>query len=204
MSEPEIGHARPLLYPDSRPEPAARRAANPSIERERDAHLHLPLLLWRSQSRFKARKSPSGYSDALKGLKRLKTQNTASYDCNAKWERPYLALPNLYTSANSFRKKNSSTLPTLVEMRRVELLSESISARISPSAAADLNFAKQDAPRQASSSAIPSFPCASGSRHRVFLYNWRRDSDLQVNQSRRRGRFMRQAAMLQMRNYCYF
>ena len=40
MSEPEIGHARPLLYPDSRPEPAARRAANPSIERERDAHLH--------------------------------------------------------------------------------------------------------------------------------------------------------------------
>lgn len=48
------------------------------------------------------------------GLKRLKTQNTASYDCNAKWERPYLALPNLYTSANSFRKKNSSTLPTLV------------------------------------------------------------------------------------------
>lgn len=40
MSEPEIGHARPLLYPDSRPEPAARRAANPSIERTRDAHLH--------------------------------------------------------------------------------------------------------------------------------------------------------------------
>ena len=45
VSEPEIGHARPLLYPDSRPEPAARRAANPSIERERDAHLHPPLLL---------------------------------------------------------------------------------------------------------------------------------------------------------------
>ena len=40
VSEPEIGHVRPLLYPDSRPEPAARRAANPSIERERDAHLH--------------------------------------------------------------------------------------------------------------------------------------------------------------------
>ena len=60
VSEPEIGHARPLLYPDSRPEPAARRAANPSIERERDAHLHPPLLLWRSQRRFKARKSPPG------------------------------------------------------------------------------------------------------------------------------------------------
>ena len=40
VSEPEIAHARPLLYPDPRPEPAARRAANPSIERERDAHLH--------------------------------------------------------------------------------------------------------------------------------------------------------------------
>ena len=40
MSEPGIAHARPLLYPDSRPEPAARRAANPSIERKRDAHLH--------------------------------------------------------------------------------------------------------------------------------------------------------------------
>lgn len=107
----------------------------------------------------------------------------------------------------SQKLKTDSSEPVLisvVEMRRVELLSESISARISPSAAADLNFAKQDAPRQASSSAIPSFPCASGSRHRVFLYNWRRDSDLQVNQSRRRGRFMRQAAMLQMRNYCYF
>lgn len=40
VSEPEIAHARPLLYPDSRREPAARRAVNPSIERERDAHLH--------------------------------------------------------------------------------------------------------------------------------------------------------------------
>ena len=69
------------------------------------------------------------------------------------------------------RRPLGSSGSALVEARRVELLSESISARISPSAAADLNFAKQDAPRQASSSAIPSFPCASGSRHRVFLYN---------------------------------
>lgn len=44
VSEPEIGHARPpLLYPDSRPEPAARRAAAQSIERKRDAHLRLGL-----------------------------------------------------------------------------------------------------------------------------------------------------------------
>lgn len=58
-------------------------------------------------------KARQGNGGTPTGLKRLKTQNTASYDCNAKWERPYLALPNLYTSANSFRKKNSSTLPTL-------------------------------------------------------------------------------------------
>lgn len=68
-------------------------------------------------------KARQGNGSTPTGLKHLKTQNTASYDCNAKWERPYLALPNLYTSANSFRKKNSSTLPTLVEARRVELRS---------------------------------------------------------------------------------
>ena len=140
MSEPEIGHARPLLYPDSRPEPAARRAANPSIERERDAHLHSPLLLWRSQRRFKAQKSPLGYRSTPTGLKRLKTQNTASYDCNAKWERPYLALPNLYTSANSFRKKNSSTLPTLVDLAGIEPASESPSIRASPITVIILTF----------------------------------------------------------------
>lgn len=115
-----------------------------------------------------------------------------------------IILRQFYAKCQKTKKERWNFNVRVVEMRRVELLSESISARISPSAAADLNFAKQDAPRQASSSAIPSFPCASGSRHRVFLYNWRRDSDLQVNQSRRRGRFMRQAAMLQMRNYCYF
>ena len=71
------------------------------------------LLLWRPQRRFKAQKSPPGATSTPTGLKRLKTQNTASYDCNTKWERLYLALPNLYTSANSFRKKNSSTLPIL-------------------------------------------------------------------------------------------
>ena len=54
MSEPEIGHARPLLYPDSRPEPAARRAAHPSIERKRDAHL----------------RPAFAFSDALRGVLR--------------------------------------------------------------------------------------------------------------------------------------
>ena len=62
---------------------------------------------------LRRKKARQGIRSTPTGLKRLKTQNTASYDCNAKWERPYLALPNLYTSANSFRKKNSSTLPTL-------------------------------------------------------------------------------------------
>lgn len=92
-----------------------------------------PLLLRRSQRRFKAQKSPLGYRSTPTGLKRLKTQNTASCDCNAKWERPYLALPNLYTSANSFRKKNSSTLPILVEVRRIELRSKAIPWQVSPS-----------------------------------------------------------------------
>ena len=62
---------------------------------------------------LRRKKARQGIRSTPTGLKRLKTQNTASYDCNVKWERLYLALPNLYTSANSFRKKNSSTLPIL-------------------------------------------------------------------------------------------
>lgn len=134
----------------TRLEIAARRAAAQSIERKRDAHLRLGLRsLWRSQSRFKARKSPSGHRSTLKGLKRLKTQNTASYDCNTKWERPYLALPNLYTSANSFRKKNSSTLPTLVEMAGIEPASEKGLPRLSTSVAFVLEFPLPPAQKQA-------------------------------------------------------
>ena len=150
MSEPEIAHARPLLYPDPRPEPAARRAANPSIERKRDAHLH-PDITSSDTLRgvLRRKKSPLGYRSTPTGLKRLKTQNTASYDCNAKWERPYLALPNLYTSANSFRKKNSSTLPTLVEMAGVEPASESQLPRLSTSVSGLLKFPPCSAERQA-------------------------------------------------------
>ena len=113
--------------------------------------------------------------------------------CRAAQALPQLACPARYETIHRIvplnaRALSSSTLffflsqkqkidlfrsifISVVEMRRVELLSESISARISPSAAADLSFAKQDALRQASSSAIPLVPCASGSRHRVFLYN---------------------------------
>ena len=54
------------------------------------------------------------------GLKRLKMQNTASYDFNTKWKHQVEALPTLYTSANSFRKKNSSTIPILVELCSLE------------------------------------------------------------------------------------
>ena len=108
-----------------------------------------PLLLRRSQRRFKAQKSPLGYRSTPTGLKRLKTQNTASYDCNTKWERLYLALPNLYTSANSFRKKNSSTLPTLVEMAGVEPASESQLPRLSTSVSGLLKFPPCSAERQA-------------------------------------------------------
>ncbi len=99
---------------------------------------------------LRRKKSPLvGYRSTPTGLKRLKTQNTASYDCNAKWERPYLALPNLYTSANSFRKKNSSTLPTLVEMAGVEPASESQLPRLSTSVSGLLKFPPCSAERQA-------------------------------------------------------
>ena len=85
------------------------------------------------------RKKARQGTDTPTGLKRLKTQNTASYDCNTKWERLYLALPNLYTSANSFRKKNSSTLPTLVEAGGIEPPSESASSGTSPGAESHLH-----------------------------------------------------------------
>lgn len=150
MSEPEIGHARPLLYPDSRPEPAARRAANPSIERKRDAHLHPDITSSDALRGVLRRKKPVKVSESTPtGLKRLKTKNTASYDCNAKWERLYLALPNLYTSANSFRKKNSSTLPTLVEMAGIEPASEKGLPRLSTSVAFVLEFPLPPAQKQA-------------------------------------------------------
>ena len=83
---------------------------------------------------LRRKKARQGIRSTLTGLKRLKTQNTAFYDCNTKWERLYLALPNLYTSANSFRKKNSSTLPTLVEAGGVEPPSENTSSGTSPGA----------------------------------------------------------------------
>ena len=37
-------------------------------------------------------------------------QNTALYEYDTKWEHPLRMLPNLYANANSFRKKNRSTL----------------------------------------------------------------------------------------------
>lgn len=69
VSEPEIGHVRPLLYPDSRPEPAARRAANPSIERERDAHLHPPSLPLTFSEPFQGTKKPARVTEYPNGLK---------------------------------------------------------------------------------------------------------------------------------------
>ena len=114
-------HAASLLYVT--PHPTAARRAATLASSGCEMHMGARISLRPLQRRFKARKKPEGYTSTPAGLKRLKTQNTASYDCNAKWERPYLALPNLYTSANSFRKKNSSTLPTLVEARRIELRS---------------------------------------------------------------------------------
>ena len=115
----------PCRIPSVRPPTSDCRpqGGHPCIERMRDAHGRSNTLR-PLQRRFKARKKPEGYTSTPTGLKRLKTQNTASYDCNTKWERPYLALPNLYTSANSFRKKNSSTLPTLALLNENEPLSK--------------------------------------------------------------------------------
>lgn len=58
----------PLLYPDSRPESAARRAANPSIERKRDAHLHPNIPSDALRSVFKHEKALQGY-EYPEGLK---------------------------------------------------------------------------------------------------------------------------------------
>lgn len=70
-------HAASLLY--VRPHPtAARRAAtlaSSGCEMRKGARTSLRPL----QRRFKARKKPDGYTSTLTGLKRLKTQITASY-----------------------------------------------------------------------------------------------------------------------------
>lgn len=70
-------HAAPLLYVHPHPTAARRAATLASSEREmrKVARISLRPL----QRRFKARKSPLGYTSTQAGLKRLKTQNTASY-----------------------------------------------------------------------------------------------------------------------------
>lgn len=66
---PKSDMPAPLLYPDSRPEPAARRAANPSIERERDAHLHPPSLPLTFSEPFQGTKKPARVTEYPNGLK---------------------------------------------------------------------------------------------------------------------------------------
>ena len=69
-------HAAPLLYVHPHPT-AARRAAtlaSSGCEMRKGARISLRPL----QRRFKARKKPDGYTSTPTGLKRLKTQNTAS------------------------------------------------------------------------------------------------------------------------------
>lgn len=70
-------HAASLLYVHPHPT-AARRAAtlaSSGCEMRKGARTSLRPL----QRRFKARKKPEGYTSTTTGLKRLKTQNTASY-----------------------------------------------------------------------------------------------------------------------------
>lgn len=69
-------HAASLLYVHPHPTAARRAATLASSEREmrKGARISLRPL----QRRFKARKKPDGYTSTPTGLKRLKTQNTAS------------------------------------------------------------------------------------------------------------------------------
>ena len=70
-------HDASLLYVHPHPTAARRAATLASSEREmrKGAQISLRPL----QSRFKARIKPEGYTSTTTGLKRLKTQNTASY-----------------------------------------------------------------------------------------------------------------------------
>lgn len=58
----------------------------------------------------------------------------------------------------------------MVEPARVELASESISIRVSPSAADDLDFASLTVRRQTDRDAIPLLPYGTGNSRKVFLY----------------------------------
>lgn len=69
----------PCRTPSVRPPASDRRpqGGHPCIERTRDAQGRSNALR-PPQRRFKARKKPDGYTSTPTGLKRLKTQNTAS------------------------------------------------------------------------------------------------------------------------------
>lgn len=81
------------------------------------------------------------------------------------------------------RKIKHSALHLLVEMARVELASESISTRVSPSAADDLDFASLTVRQQTDRDAISLFPCGTENSRRVCLYSRCQISGLQVNRS---------------------
>ena len=76
----QIGMPSPCRIPSVRPPTSDCRpqGGHPCIERMRDAQGRSNTLR-PLQRRFKARKKPEGYTSTPAGLKRLKTQNTASY-----------------------------------------------------------------------------------------------------------------------------
>ena len=73
------GMPSPCRTPSVRPPTSNRRpqGGHPCIERMRDAQGRSNVLR-PLQRRFKARKKPEGYTSTPTGLKRLRTQNTAS------------------------------------------------------------------------------------------------------------------------------
>lgn len=77
---------------------------------------------------------------------------------------PLAGAPNLYTSANSFRKKNSSTLPTLVEATGIEPVSENPSSQLSTRVVYPFRFPHRIADKQAKRVGIPSYIPPSGER----------------------------------------
>lgn len=78
-------------------------------------------------------------------------------------------------------ERSSRSGKKVVEMRRVELLSENISTSLSPSAYDVLNFAFPGARQQAQGIAISLVPYSTENSCKVFLYNRCQVFSLQVS-----------------------
>lgn len=94
----EQTHAAPLLY--VHPHPTAARRAATLASSGCEMHMCARISLRPLQKRFKARKKPEGYTSTPTGLKRLKTQITASRG-NDKRKGDAIRRPPTYTQAQT-------------------------------------------------------------------------------------------------------